>query len=113
MLAYLRTNLGHLSRAMAAFAAHPLIQLGVLIACVLWLALGGGENALASTLTIGGFVLTQMVLNEQRRRDKALHLKIDELIVAVAGARNEVAGVEGAAEDEIERLRAELPAARS
>lgn len=59
MLAYLRTSLGHLSRAMAAFAAHRLIQLGVLFACVRWLALGRGENALASTLTIGGLILTR------------------------------------------------------
>jgi hypothetical protein len=67
--------------------------------------LGGGEAALASALTIGGFVLTQMVLNQQRRRDMALHLKLDELVVAMKGARNEVAGVEGAAVEEIERLK--------
>lgn len=111
MLAYLRTNLGNLS-GRGGLAAHPPIQLGVLIADVWWLALGRGENALASTLTTDRFFLTQMVLNEQRRRDKALHPKTDELIVAVAGAWNDVAGVEGAAEDEIERLRAELPVAR-
>ena len=39
MPAYLRINLGHLSRAVATFAAHPLIQLSILVACVLWLAL--------------------------------------------------------------------------
>ena len=39
MPASLRTNIGHLSRAVAAFAEHPLIQLGILVACVLWLAL--------------------------------------------------------------------------
>lgn len=109
MLHKLRAGVGYISHGLAAFAAHPLVQIGVLAGCVVWLVLGGTENALASGLTIGGFVLTQMVLNEQRRREKALHLKLDELIVAMGGARNEVLGAEDAAEHEIERLRAERP----
>lgn len=100
---------GDLSTAAADFAAHPFVQLAVLVGCVAWLLLGGTEATLASTLTIGGFILTQMVLNQQRRREKALHLKIDELILAKMGARSELAGVEHAAEEEIERLRSERP----
>ena len=106
MVDMLRHILSRLSTVIADFAAHPIIQLGVLAACVLWLVLGKSEAALASTMTIGGFILTQMVLHEQRRRDNALHLKIDELLLAIKGARNELAGSEHAAEDEIERLRA-------
>jgi low affinity Fe/Cu permease len=106
MLNKLRSGLGRVSTAASDFAAHPLVQLVVLVGCVGWIVFGGTENALASALTIGGFVLTQMVLNQQRRRDNALHLKIDELIVAKSGGRNEVAGAEHAAEDEIDRLRA-------
>jgi low affinity Fe/Cu permease len=105
MIEPLRQLLATLSTAAAEFAAHPLVQLGVLIASVGWLIVGGSEAALASTMTIGGFILTQMVLNQQRRRENALHLKIDELILAVKDARNEVAGAEHAAEEEIERLR--------
>ncbi|WP_267381095.1 MULTISPECIES: low affinity iron permease family protein [unclassified Sphingomonas] len=107
MLNELRHRLVTISTAASDFAANPLVQLGVLVGCVVWLVVGGTEDGLASALTIGGFVLTQMVLNQQRRRDNALHLKIDELIVAMQGARNEVAGVEHAAEEEIDRLRAE------
>ncbi|MDO7841781.1 low affinity iron permease family protein [Sphingomonas immobilis] len=104
---WLRLPLERASTAVSNFAANSVVQAVVLVGCVAWLVFGGGEAALASALTIGGFILTQMVLNQQRRRDNALHLKIDELIVAMKGARNEVAGVEGAAEKEIERLRAE------
>ena len=43
--------------------------------------------------------LTQMVLNQQRRNELALHLKIDELITALDGARDELAGIETADED--------------
>jgi low affinity Fe/Cu permease len=104
----LRLLLSRISTTVATFAAHPLVQVGVLLACAIWLIVGGSEAALASAMTIGGFILTQMVLNEQRRRENALHLKIDELIVAMKDARNEVVGAEHAADDEIERLRAGL-----
>lgn len=107
MLNNLRLILNKVSTTTADFAAHPVVQLAVLVACIAWLVVGGTENALASALTIGGFVLTQMVLNQQRRRENALHLKIDELIVAMHGARNEVTGAEHAGEDEINRLRDE------
>jgi low affinity Fe/Cu permease len=99
--------ISYVSSKVAEFAAHPLVQLGVLMALIRWLAFGWSETALACTMTIGGFILTQMVLNQQRKRENALHLKIDELIIAMKGARNEVAGVERAAEIEIERLREE------
>jgi len=102
----IRRGVDHVSTGISNFAAHPMVQVTVLATCAIWLAFGYSETALASVMTIGGFILTQMVLNQQRRRENALHLKIDELIVAVEGARNELTGVEQAAEDEIEKLRA-------
>ena len=101
----LRNSVDQLSTRISNFAANPFVQLAVLIGCGLWLVFGQSEAALASALTIGGFLLTQMVLNQQRRRENALHLKIDELLVSMKGARSELAGSEHAAEDEIERLR--------
>jgi low affinity Fe/Cu permease len=95
-----------LSNKVADAAGHPAAQLAVLILCVLWWAEGGSETVLASTVSIGGFILTQMVLNQQRRRELALQLKIDELILAKKGARDEVAGIERKSEDEIEEIRA-------
>ena len=106
MIETLRRALNNTSTTVSNFAAHPFVQAAVLLGCGAWLLLGWSEAALASSLTIGGFVLTQMVLNQQRRRENALHLKIDELLVAMQGARNELTGSEHAAEDEIERLRA-------
>lgn len=107
MSSTVRHLIGHVSTRVADFAAHSLVQLAVLAGCALWLILGFSEAALASALTIGGFILTQMVLNQQRRRENALHLKIDELLLSMKGARNEIAGSEYAAEEEIERLREE------
>ena len=106
MLSVIRRAVSDFSNMVATVAGHPFVQAAILIGCALWLALGGSEAALASALTIGGFVLTQMVLNQQRRRENALHLKIDEILLAMHGTRNEVAGIEQEAEEEIERLRA-------
>jgi low affinity Fe/Cu permease len=101
--------IGLLSARIAEFAGHAVVQLAVLLASLTWLVVGGSEAALASTMTIGGFILTQMVLNQQRRRENALHLKIDELLLAMKGARDELAGSEHAADEEIERLREDRP----
>jgi low affinity Fe/Cu permease len=95
-----------LSNAVADAAGHPATQIIVLVACILWWALGGSLAVLASAVSIGGFVLTQMVLNQQRRRELALQLKIDELILAKRNARDEVAGIERKTEAEIEEIRA-------
>lgn len=94
------------SNAVADAAGHPAAQLGVLILCLAWWVAGGSETLLASSVSIGIFILTQMVLNQQRRRELALQLKIDELILSKQGARNEVAGIERKSEDEIEKIRA-------
>lgn len=98
--------MGHLSDIVANAAAHPASQIVVIVLCLGWLVLGGNTTPLASVASIGGLILTQMVLNQQRRRDIALHLKIDELILSKDGARDEVAGIEQKTEDEMERVRA-------
>lgn len=106
MVRHVFHGMSRVSTMVADAAGHPATQLGVLLLCILWWALGGSETVLASTVSIGSFILTQMVLNQQRRRELALQIKIDELILAKRGARDELAGIERKTEDEIERLRA-------
>ncbi len=55
--------------------------------------------------TIVTFLMVFALQHSQNRNDKALHLKIDELIKAVQGARNEIAGVEEKTEQEIDQLK--------
>lgn len=111
------------SGKVAELAAHPYAQVGLILFCVLWFAVGWGENALTAALSILAITLTQMVLNSQyareteaTRRDVALHAKLDELIIATKEARNEIAGVETLELEEIEALKeavvTPLPAAR-
>ena len=86
----------------------------VIIVCALWFALGLATEVLTAILSILAITLTQMVLNRQNereadahRRDVAMHAKIDELVIAMKGARNEMAGIEELDEEDIEELKDE------
>ena len=88
-------------------AGHPLAILLVATGCAIWFIVGGqaGENTLTLILSVMAITLTQMVLNQQRLSERALHIKIDELVFAMKGARNEIAGIESKSEEELEALR--------
>jgi low affinity Fe/Cu permease len=62
---------------------------------------------------VASITLTQMVLNGQRRSEQALHLKMDELVYAIEGARNAVAGIETKSTEELDALRRTGEAAES
>jgi low affinity Fe/Cu permease len=58
--------------------------------------------------TIVTFLMVFLIQNTQNRDAKALHLKLDELIRAVEGARTSLVDLEDLSDDELERLRAEF-----
>ncbi len=92
----------------ANIAGHPGAQIGVIGFCLAWFLLPLGYDAtavLTLVLSVLAITLTQMVLNQQKRHEVALHLKIDELIHAMKGARDEVMGIESKSEVELEALR--------
>ncbi|MEZ0244728.1 MAG: low affinity iron permease family protein [Sphingomonas sp.] len=89
-------------------AGHPIALIGVILFCAAWFTLPLGDSAtavLTLVLSVMAITLTQMVLNQQKRHEAALHLKIDELIHAIRGARDEVMGIEHKSEAELEALR--------
>ena len=95
--------------------AHPGMQIGVVLFCVIWFVLGLKTDLLTAALSILAITLTQMVLNSQkerecedRRRDIAMHAKLDELLIAMKGPRSEMAGIEELDEDEIKQLREQV-----
>jgi low affinity Fe/Cu permease len=78
----------------------------------LWFAFAWRVDWLTAGLSILAITLTQMVLNQQNRREKdahrrdvARHAKLDELLIASRRARDEIAGIEELEEEEIERLK--------
>ena len=101
-----------LSEWVSNVAAHPFVQIGFVLFCVAWFALGLPTDLLTAALSILAITLTQMVLNRQNdreveahRRDVAMHAKLDELLIAKRGARNEMAGIEDLPEEKIVELK--------
>ncbi len=95
-------------------SAHPFAQIGVILFCVIWFALGLATDLLTAALSIMAITLSQMVLNRQNvreieahRRDVAMHAKLDELVIASRRAHNEMAGIEELPEEVIAEIKQE------
>jgi low affinity Fe/Cu permease len=58
--------------------------------------------------TIVTFLVVFMIQNTQNRDSRAVHLKLDELIRAVASARNALVDVENLPDEELARLAGEF-----
>ena len=104
----------HVSAWVSDIFAHPATQLVFILVCIGWFLSGLDTNLLTAALSIMAITLTQMVLNRQNereaeahRRDMAMHAKLDELIISVKLAHNEMAGIEELPEDVIAGLREE------
>jgi len=60
--------------------------------------------------TIVTFLMVFLIQNTQNRDAKAIHLKLDELIRAVQGARNQLVDLEELSDEELEQLQQEFHA---
>ena len=58
--------------------------------------------------TIVTFLMVFLIQNTQNRDAKAVHLKLDELIRAVGGARNKLVDLEELSDDELKKLEQEF-----
>jgi low affinity Fe/Cu permease len=58
--------------------------------------------------TIVTFLMVFLIQNTQNRDTRALQLKLDELILATRGARNDVACIEDGSEEELKAARQEV-----
>ena len=58
--------------------------------------------------TIITFLMVFLIQNTQNRDAKTFHLKLDELIVAVKGARNKMIDLENMTDEELEKIRKEF-----
>ena len=54
--------------------------------------------------TIVTFLMVFLIQNTQNRDSKAIHLKLDELIKGIRGARNQMMNLEEMSDEEIEKL---------
>ncbi len=58
--------------------------------------------------TIVTFLMVFLIQNTQNRDAKAVHLKLDELIHALKGARNKLVDLEALSDDELKKLEQEF-----
>lgn len=108
----LGAHLERWSHALARGVATPIAIL-VLFACVVGSgALLGWTEPWFRVAGVGGmlvtFVLMSLLQRAQNKDLRAVHLKLDELLHAVRGARGRLIRAEDRTEEEIERLRAEV-----
>jgi low affinity Fe/Cu permease len=89
-----------------------------IIACalmLLWLAAGPlfhfsdtWQLTVNTGTTIITFLMVFIIQNTQNRDAKAFHLKLDELIRSIHGARNQLLDLENLSDDELEKLHQEF-----
>jgi low affinity Fe/Cu permease len=58
--------------------------------------------------TIVTFLMVFLIQNTQNRDTRAIHLKLDELIRALKGARNQLVNLEEMSDEELDKLQAEF-----
>jgi low affinity Fe/Cu permease len=82
---------------------------------VLWAACGpyfGYSDAwqlvINTSTTIGTFLMLFVLQNSQNRDTKAINIKLDELLRAIEGARNRLADLKDASDDELDELEGEF-----
>jgi low affinity Fe/Cu permease len=102
---------GRFARATARLAGAPATFLLALLVIIVWAVSGPlfrfsdtWQLVINTGTTIVTFLMVFLIQNTQNRDSTALQLKLDELIHAVHGARNEMIDVE---EDSEEKLRQE------
>src|SRR3954453_567032 len=106
------------SDAFRVFAQRSSVLLGspwafaaAVLAILIWILTGPTfhfsdtwQLIINTATTIITFLMVFLIQNTQNRDAKAMHLKLDELIRAIQGARNELVDLENLSDDELKKL---------
>ncbi len=84
---------------------------GAVLVIVVWLVTGPTfhfsdtwQLIINTATTVITFLMVFLIQNTQNRDAKAMHLKLDELIRAVKGARNQLVDLENLSDEELKKL---------
>ena len=70
-----------------------------------WFHYSDTWQLIANTITnVITFLMVFLIQNSQNRDSKAINLKLDELILALHNARNEMIDIEGLSEEQLQKL---------
>ena len=99
----------------AEAVGSPWAFLGALLVIIAWTAFGQYFEysdtwllAINTTTTVITFMMVFLIQNTQNRDAKAVHLKLDELLRGVKGARTALMGLEQLTDEELAQVQAEL-----
>jgi low affinity Fe/Cu permease len=105
----------HFSRKVSEIVGTPVAFTCALGSIVLWLCSGPifhfsdtWQLVINTATTIVTFLMVFLIQNSQNRDAKAFHLKLDELIRGVRGARTELVNLEELTDEELEKLHDEF-----
>ena len=92
---------------------------GAVLIIVVWLVTGPTfhfsdtwQLIINTATTVVTFLMVFLIQNTQNRDAKAMHLKLDELIRAVTGARNQLVDLENLSDDDLKKLEEQFQALR-
>src|SRR5512138_2398658 len=92
-------------------AGSPWMFVGAVLLIVIWLLTGPifqfsdtWQLVINTGTTIVTFLMVFLIQNTQNRESKAVQLKLDELIRAIDGARNQLVDLENMDDADLERL---------
>lgn len=92
----------------AAFIAAAAIIVGWLASGPLFNFSDTWQLVINTATTIITFLMVFLIQNAQNRDAKAIHLKLDELLKGVEGARTELVDLEDLSDEELEKLQEEF-----
>ena len=100
---------------MATLVGTPIIFIIAVLAVIIW-AISGPQFGYSDTwqlvintaTTIVTFLMVFLIQNTQNRDAKAIHLKLDELLKAVKGARTNLVNLENFDDDALANLQKEF-----
>jgi low affinity Fe/Cu permease len=116
----MQLNFSHYARVVADALGTPWAFFTACAFVIAWAAAGplfGFSDAwqlvINTGTTIATFLIVFLIQNTQNRDAKALHLKLDELIRTLRGARNDLIDLEDCTDEELERLQHEFTKLRN
>jgi low affinity Fe/Cu permease len=111
----LNNTFNRFARGISRTLGHPAAFSVAVLAVVAWAICGplfdysaSWQLVINTGTTIATFLMVFILQNAQNRDARALQVKLDELIRAAGGARNELIDIENFSEEELERYCAEF-----
>jgi low affinity Fe/Cu permease len=102
------------ARKAATLCGKPIVFLAAVISVIVWACTGPlfgfsdtWQLVINTGTTIVTFLMVFLIQTTQNRDTLAVQVKLSELIIAVKGAKNQLASAEGLSESELEDLRKE------